>query len=100
MCNFYGHRVTKIEFIKLKQIEKELGTIAALDELLKIRSGFTYGNAPIIIAKGKDDIEILSAHWEFIPEWVTTMQQLEDARKQGIPWLNARSETILSSRMF
>ena len=100
MCNFYGHRVTKIEFIKLKQIERELGTIAALDELLKIRSGFDYGNAPIVIAKGKDDIEILSAHWEFIPEWITKMSQLEEARKQGIPWLNARSETLLSSRMF
>lgn len=100
MCNFYGHKVSKIEFIRLKQIEKELGTIAALNELQKMRSGFEYGEAPIVIAKGKDDIEILSAHWEFIPEWITKMSQLEEARKQGIPWLNARSETLLSSRMF
>ena len=100
MCNFYGHRVSRVEFIRLKQIEKELGTIAALNELQVMRSGFDYGNAPIVIAKGKDDVEILSAHWEFIPEWITKMSQLEEARKQGIPWLNARSETILSSRMF
>ena len=65
-----------------------------------MRSGFDYGNAPIVIAKWKDDIEILSAHWEFIPEWITKMSQLEEARKQGILWLNARSETLLSSRMF
>ena len=100
MCNFYGHKVSRIEFIKLKQIEKQLGTIAALNELQKMRSGFDYGNAPIVIAKGKDDIEILSAHWEFIPEWITKLPQLEEARKQGIPWLNARTETLLSSRMF
>lgn len=100
MCNFYGHRVSRVEFIKLKQIEKQLGTIAALNELQQMRSGFAYGNAPIIKAKGKEDIEIVSAHWEFIPVWIKTMEQVEAARKQGIPWLNARSETLLSSKMF
>lgn len=100
MCNFMGHRVTKIEFIKLKQIEKELGTLEAMKELEKMKSGFAYGNSPIIKAKGIDDIEIVSAHWEFIPPWIRSMEQLESARKQGIPWLNARSETLLSSKMF
>lgn len=100
MCNFYGHKVSRSEFIRLKNIEKELGTIAALKDLEVFRSGFAYGNAPIAIAKSKEDIDIISAHWEFIPSWITTMQQLEAARKQGIPWLNARSETVLTSKMF
>jgi len=100
MCNFYGHRVTRVEYIKLKQIEKELGSIAALQELQEMRNGFAYGDAPIVVAKGKDDMEVLSAHWEFIPEWITKMSQLEQARKQGIPWLNATSEKILTSNMF
>ncbi len=100
MCNFMGVRVTKLEFIKLKQIEKELGTLAAMKELEKMKSGFAYSNSPIIKAKGKDDIEVISAHWEFIPVWIKTMAQVEAARKQGIPWLNARSETLLESKMF
>jgi putative SOS response-associated peptidase YedK len=95
-----GHKVSKMEFIRLKQIEKELGTLAAMKELEKLKSGFAYGNSPIIIAKGKNDIDIISAHWEFIPEWINTMQQLQEARKQGIPWLNATSEKLLSSNMF
>jgi len=95
-----GHRVSRLEFIKLKQIEKELGTLAALKELEQMKSGFAYGNSPIIKAKGKDDIEIVSAHWEFIPVWIKSMEQVKEARKQGIPWLNARSETLLSSKMF
>jgi putative SOS response-associated peptidase YedK len=100
MCNFMGVRVTRLEFIKLKQIEKALGTLAAMKELQKMKSGFAYSNSPIIKAKGKNDIEVVSAHWEFIPVWIKTMAQVEAARKQGIPWLNARAETILSSKMF
>jgi hypothetical protein len=63
MCNFLGHRVTRLEFIKLKQIEKELGTLAAMQELEKMKSGFAYGNCPIVKAKPMDDIEIVSAYW-------------------------------------
>ncbi len=100
MCNFYGHKVSRIELIRLKQIEKELGTIAALNELQVLRSGFEYGNAPILRKSAPNDFEIISAHWEFIPSWITSLEQLQAARKQGIPWLNARSETLLSSKMF
>jgi putative SOS response-associated peptidase YedK len=97
MCNFLGHRVTRFEFIKLKQIEKELGTLAALDAL---KDGFRYGESPIIKAKGENDIEIINAHWEFIPIWIKDITALQAARKQGIPWLNAKSETLLESKMF
>lgn len=100
MCNFMGHWVTRLEYIKLKQIEKALGSIAAMEELHKMKSGFAYSNSPIIKKISDNDIEIVSAHWEFIPVWIKTMAQVEAARKQGIPWLNARSETLLSSKMF
>jgi len=86
--------------IRLLQIEKDMGTVAALQELTVLRSGFEYGHAPVLRQSGPDDFEVVSMHWEFIPAWINSVEQLEAARKQGIPWLNARSETILSSKMF
>src|SRR6186713_2162493 len=101
MCNFMGCRVSKIQFIKLMKIEKELGTLAALEELQNYKDGFTYSNS-LIIRKAPDhnDIEIVKAHWEFIPIWIKTMEAVKAARKQGIPWLNAKAETVLESKMF
>ncbi|MFM2339104.1 MAG: hypothetical protein RL115_2297 [Bacteroidota bacterium] len=100
MCNFYGHKVSRMENIKLKQIIKQLGTAEALQELQRMRNGFEYVNAPILRKSAPNDVEVLSAHWEFIPSWITNVNQLQAARKQGIPWLNARSETMLASNMF
>ena len=100
MCNFYGTKVSRVQYIKLKQIEKELGTVAALEELELMKSGFTYSNSLIIRKSAPNDVEIVSAHWEFIPVWVKTMEDVKAARKQGIPWLNATSEKLLESKMF
>lgn len=101
MCNFMGVRVSKVEYIRLKQIERELGTLAALKELELMKDGFRYSNSVIIRkAKTVNDIDIDLAHWEFIPHWVKTWDDVKAARKQGIPWLNARSETLLESKMF
>lgn len=101
MCNFMGTRVSKVQFIKLKQIEKELGTLAALEELENMKDGFKYSNSLIIRKAEKGtDIDIVSAHWEFIPVWIKDMDALVEARKQGIPWLNATSEKLLESKMF
>jgi putative SOS response-associated peptidase YedK len=99
MCNFMGCRVSKVEFIKLNQIEKQLGTLAALEELQKMKDGFTYSNS-VIIRKSGADIEVVSAHWEFIPPWIKSMDELKATRKKGIPWLNAKGETLLESKMF
>lgn len=100
MCNFFGTIVSKDTFIKLKQIERELGTVAAIKELERMKDGFKYSNSVIIRKAGDNDIEIVSAHWEFIPPWIKGSTELATARKQGIPWLNARSETVLESKMF
>ena len=64
MCNFLGFKVTTSHLLKLKRIEKELGTLAALKELT---NGFDYGETLVLVAKGADDIELKNMHWEFIP---------------------------------
>ena len=100
MCNFMGVKVTRIQFIRLKQIEKDLGTLAALNELELMKSGFVYSNSLVLRRSAPGDFEIVPMHWEFIPVWVKTMDDVKGARKQGIPWLNATSEKLLESKMF
>ena len=98
MCNFLGYKVTKNQQIKLLSIEKELGTEVALAIL---RSGFEYKDW--IILRQNDtigDMECVPAHWEFIPPWIKSMEALQAARKQGIPWLNATAEKLPESKMF
>jgi putative SOS response-associated peptidase YedK len=95
-----GTRVSRLQFIKLKQIEKELGTLAAMRELEQMKDGFRYSNSAVVRKAGVNDIEVVSMHWEFIPPWIKNMEELKAARKQGIPWLNATCEKLLESKMF
>ncbi|MBL0146087.1 MAG: SOS response-associated peptidase family protein [Chitinophagaceae bacterium] len=74
--------------------------MAALKELEIFKDGFAYSNSVIVKNNGHNDIEIVSAKWEFTPVWIKDEEALKAARKQGIPWLNARSETMLESKMF
>ena len=98
MCNYLGYKVTHVQFIQLNQIEKVLGSHAALNVL---RNGFEYGNWEVVKAnEAVNDVEIESMHWEFLPPWIKTMDEVKQARKQGIPWLNATAEKLLSSKMF
>lgn len=100
MCNYMGTNVTRVQYIRLKQIEKELGTLAALKELELMKSGFAYSNSLVLRKSAPADFEIVPMHWEFIPVWVKTMDDVKEARKQGIPWLNATCEKLLESKMF
>ncbi|MFT3680715.1 MAG: SOS response-associated peptidase [Ferruginibacter sp.] len=100
MCNFMGVKVNRIQFIKLKQIEKELGTLAAMNELEKMKDGFKYSNSVIIRSTAdKKDLDIVSAHWELLPPWVNSSEDLKEFRKK-FTTLNAKGETLLESKMF
>jgi putative SOS response-associated peptidase YedK len=100
MCNFMGTIVSKVQIIKLRQIEKELGTLAALEHLQILKDGFMYSESVVITKKNDNDIEATAMHWEFIPAWIKNDNELIAARKQGIPWLNATAEKLLDSKMF
>jgi putative SOS response-associated peptidase YedK len=95
-----GTIVSKVQIIKLRQIEKELGTLAAMEHLQILKDGFRYSDSIIITKKNENDIEASAMHWEFIPPWIKNHTELVAARKQGIPWLNATSEKLLESNMF
>lgn len=97
MCNFLGFRVSASNMLRLKHIEKQLGTLSALKELT---NGFDYGDTTVMVKNGNDDVSLENMHWEFIPSWIYDSNALEESRKKGIPLLNATAEKILTSKMF
>jgi hypothetical protein len=70
-------KVTKDEYIRLMQLEKELKFSREL------ASGFDYSVWPIVKPKnGGKDIDIVMAHWELIAPWVKNSLELADSRKK------------------
>ncbi|HEY8658689.1 MAG TPA: SOS response-associated peptidase [Hanamia sp.] len=97
MCYYNSIKVAKINFLKLLEIQKEISNY----QLLKpIQNGFDYAKWPILkpVAHCKD-FEIEMAQWGFIPPWIKNTEELGTFRKQ-FSTLNAKSETILQSKMF
>lgn len=98
MCNFYGYIVSKAQFIRLKQIEKEFGTLAAMDAL---HDGFKYAKREVLVkGANNNEFNVEAMHWEFIPPWIQDEAQLKLERRKGIPWLDAKAENLLTSRMW
>jgi putative SOS response-associated peptidase YedK len=65
MCYYNGQRVTRAEFIRLKQLEKALAKYDFLKSPLQ--SGFDYGyNAVLKRIEGKEDFEIVQMEWGFL----------------------------------
>jgi putative SOS response-associated peptidase YedK len=94
MCYYNGMKVTRAEYIRLMQLEKELKFSREL------ASGFDYSDWPIIKPKnGGKDFDIVMAHWELIAPWVKSHQELAESRKK-FTTLNATAEKLLESKMF
>ena len=91
MCYCQGCKVTRGQYIRLLAIQKE---VQDLRLFRPVQKGFDYRDWPVIkpIA-GKKDFEIKEVHWEYIPENIFNVQQLQEAR-QFRTWLNARSDRI------
>lgn len=97
MCYYNGMRVSYAEFIRLKEMEREL---KHLNSLTRLRNGFDYSDWPIIKpAQNGQDFTVQDAHWEFIPAWIKNGQELAESRKK-FSTLNATAEKLLESRMF
>ena len=91
MCYWQGCKVTRGQFIRLLAIQKEVQNLRLN---IPVRNGFDYKDWPIIKPiVGKKDFEIKEVHWEYIPENIFNVQQLQQAR-QYRTWLNARSENL------
>jgi hypothetical protein len=91
MCYYNGIRVSKEEFIRLKNMEVQ---VKNHDLYCPVMSGFEYANWPILIptADGKS-MELNFAHWELIPYWVADRKALAESRKK-FTTLNATAEKL------
>ena len=99
MCYYNGIKVTRDEYIRLTGLEKEIKILFKL--LAKpIQSGFEYKNWPIVRpAQTECGLEIVEAHWEFIPPWLNTWEEVVASRKK-FTTLNAIGEELLEKRMY
>lgn len=116
MCNFMGYKVSRKQFLDLLETERQFGTLEALKE---VRSGFEFDNWAVAVPTGdKKDYDVVHMHWEYIPNWVSSMKEMEMIRKGldpktglpkfdkfgkrvgYIPWLNARNDQLLTSPMW
>lgn len=112
MCYYNGQKVTKAEFIRLKQLEKKLAKYNFLNR--NTINGFDFGNSAVMVPtkdeNGNDDFELVEMEWGFIPDplgwpfWETREQVFngryphKDHRGNfvdGLNFLNAISEEIL-----
>lgn len=68
MCYYYGQKVTRAEFIRLKELEKAVLRYEFLDRDLQI--GFDYSQCAVIVPKaGVRDFDVVEMEWGFIPPY-------------------------------
>jgi len=83
MCYYNGVKVTRGEYLRLKQLEK---LIAKYDFLVKpLEIGFDYGHHPVLKKiEGEEDFELVKMEWGFIPHYIRNRQDLLHFRKGGV----------------
>lgn len=105
MCYYNGQKVTRAEYIRLKQLEKLVAKYDFLDTPLQ--TGFDYSlNAILKPVAGESDFDIVQMEWGFIPSYLNTREDVQKMRfgykdangnfKPPFTTLNAVSEEMLA----
>lgn len=67
---------------------------------MPVQNGFEYNAWPIVVwSSKKNGPAALSGHWEFLPPWLKTMNEVKASREK-YNTLNAVGEHIFTSRLF
>ena len=104
MCYYNGQKVTREEFIRLKQLEKLVANYDFLNRDLQV--GFDYNmNAVLKRHPDEEDFDIIQMEWGFIPHYLKTREDVFKMRngykdatgkfRPGIITLNAVCEELL-----
>ncbi|TSJ36441.1 SOS response-associated peptidase [Mucilaginibacter corticis] len=92
MCYYNGQKVTRVEFIKLKALEKAVSRYNFLN--VGVHNGFNYAPCAILVASpdGKD-FDIVQAEWGYVPGFIKTRAEANIFRKKYTT-LNFKSENL------
>src|SRR5674476_1331952 len=75
MCYYNGQKVTREEFIRLKQLEKLVANYDFLNRDLQV--GFDYNmNAVLKRHPEEEDFDIIQMEWGFIPHYLKTREDV------------------------
>ena len=107
MCYYNGVRVTRVEYLRLKELEKFIANYDFLSTPLF--TGFDYSSHPVLKKKdGQADFDIVQMEWGFIPGYLKTRDAVAKMRfgykddsgqfHPPITTLNAVSEELLLPR--
>jgi len=107
MCYYNGIKVTKVEYNRLKDLERQ---VVFLNEEFAIHKGFDYNDFPVLRAiPGSHETERVNMQWGFLPSYLRNQEEVKkfrfgyknDAGKwiPGYTTLNATSEQLLG-KMF
>lgn len=109
MCYYNGQKVTRVEYIRLKQLEKFVANLELMNHT--VVNGFEYGQSAVLRAiPSVEDFDIIPMEWGFLPDhdrwpFVKTREDANNMRrgytdKKGkynpaITTLNAMAEEML-----
>ena len=107
MCYYNGQKVTRDEYIRLKNLEKLVAHYDFLDRDLLV--GFDYNvNAVLKPVEGKEDFDLVQMEWGFIPPYLKTREDVFRMRngyqdetgkfRPAMITLNAVGEELLAPR--
>jgi putative SOS response-associated peptidase YedK len=106
MCYYNNQKVTRAEYIRLKQLEREVKRYNFLDP--GVFDGFLYPQiAALLPNKDHSNFDIVQLEWGFIPQYIKDREESAKMRNghknpqgkwiEGKPNLNAKAENLFIS---
>jgi putative SOS response-associated peptidase YedK len=92
MCYYNGQKVTRVEYIRLKAIEKSIRKYNFLN--VGVHNGFNYAPCAILVqTEDGKDFDIVQAEWGYVPGFVKTRTEANIFRAKYTT-LNFKSENL------
>ena len=106
MCYYNGQRISRAEYIRLMDLEKEVKKYDFLDK--EVQDGFAYSTSAVLKPNNlKSNFDIVQMEWGFIPSYLKTRDDVKKMRSgykdaagkyhPPLTTLNARGEELLHS---
>ncbi|HJP62606.1 MAG TPA: SOS response-associated peptidase family protein [Mucilaginibacter sp.] len=92
MCYYNGQKVSRTEFIRLKNLEKAVGNFNFLN--VGVHNGFNYAPCAILVpSEDGKDFDIVQAEWGYVPGYLKTREEALMFRRKYTT-LNFKSENL------